>query len=80
MPQAKEILEAALRLDSDERAVIAEELWASLDTAPDESVEKAWAREVESRIEDLDEGRVKSVPLDEARARIAQSLRRDRAP
>jgi putative addiction module component (TIGR02574 family) len=80
MPQAKEILEAALRLDSDERAVIAEELWASLDRSPDESVEKAWAREVESRIKDLDEGRVKSVPLDEARARIAESLRRGRAP
>ena len=80
MPQAKEILEAALRLDNDDRAAIAEELWASLDPSPDESVEKAWASEVESRIKDLDEGRVKSVPLDEARARIAQSLSRGQTP
>jgi len=43
------ILESALQLDLDQRAELAAELLASLDGAPDEDAESAWAAEIEQR-------------------------------
>src|SRR5439155_6680088 len=69
---ARRILEAALRLPDRERLKIAHELWESV---PDADDEEPSPDEIERRIRDLDEGRVKPIPFDEvlaeARARLS---------
>lgn len=46
---AEKLLESALKLGLPERAELAAELLASLDGAPDEDAEAAWAAEIERR-------------------------------
>ena len=67
---AKEILDAALKLSDQERAAIAASLIDSLDPELDESIEEAWAEEVAKRMRELDNGEVATVPWAEARKMI----------
>ncbi|MEP6655524.1 MAG: addiction module protein [Myxococcales bacterium] len=72
---AKEIIEAALKLDPQERELIADALWDSLEHGDDEvSVEKAWDDEVARRAKELDEGRAELVDWDDVKAKIAHRL------
>jgi putative addiction module component (TIGR02574 family) len=72
---AKEIIEAALKLDPQERELIADALWDSLENGDDEaSVEKAWDEEVARRAKELDEGRAELVDWDDVKAKIAHRL------
>ena len=67
--KAKKLLDEALRLSSDEREMLAGQLYESLGTeAPD--AEAAWQAEIAQRIEELDQGEVKPIPWAEARRRI----------
>jgi putative addiction module component (TIGR02574 family) len=61
------LLDAALQLPEDARIELANRLFESLDPAEDEGdVEAAWAEEIKRRLEDLQSGREKAIPLDEA--------------
>ena len=72
---AKEIIEAALKLDPDDREQIADALWDSLDHGDDEaSVEKAWEEEIARRSKEIDEGRAEFVSWEEVKAEIARRL------
>ena len=72
---AKEIIEAALKLDPGERELIADALWDSIERGDDEaSVEKAWDEEVARRANELDEGRAELVDWESVKARIASRL------
>lgn len=72
---AKEIIEAALKLDAKERELIADALWGSLEHGDDEaSVGSAWDEEVARRAKELDEGRAELVDWDDVKARIANRL------
>jgi len=67
-----EILEAeALKLDSSDRARLAEHLIASLDE--DDDIEAAWASEAKRRIADIENGVVAPLSFDDVikQARIA---------
>ena len=67
-----EILEAeALKLDSSDRARLAEHLIASLDE--DDDIETAWAIEAKRRIADIENGAVTPLSFDDVikQARIA---------
>ena len=66
---AKEILEAALKLDPEQREELIEELSASLDVS---NLGEYWETEIRRRIDDVDSGRVKTVPADEVFARLEQ--------
>jgi putative addiction module component (TIGR02574 family) len=66
---AKEILEAALKLDPQQREELIEELSASLDAT---NLGEYWEAEIRRRIDDVDSGRVKTVPADEVFARLEQ--------
>ncbi len=68
----KEILEAALKLDAEQREELIEELSASLDAS---NLGEYWEAEIKRRIDDVDSGRVKTVPADEVFARIEQRFR-----
>jgi putative addiction module component (TIGR02574 family) len=52
-----EIREAALKLSSEERARLAEELLSSLDAPDQAAIDAAWAEEAERRIDALDAGK-----------------------
>jgi putative addiction module component (TIGR02574 family) len=64
---AKEILEAALKLDPPQREELIEELSASLDAT---NLGEYWEAEIKRRMDDVDSGRVKTVPADEVFARL----------
>ena len=74
----RELLHIALRLPPEERERLAQALYASLE--PDEgdedpeAVEAAWREEIKRRLRDIDEGRVKPVPVEDALARARQRL------
>lgn len=80
--RAKKIREEALELPTKARAKLAHDLILSLEGEPLESpedVEKAWAAEINRRIEDVKEGRAKLIPADQALRSVRASLRRSRA-
>jgi putative addiction module component (TIGR02574 family) len=72
--EAAEILKKALHLPPAERAELAGSLIESLDESRDESVQGAWDAEVVRRMEDLDTGRVKAIPLEEALKKISSAV------
>ena len=72
MSDANQVLEAALQLAPRERAELVEALTASLDG---HDLGEDWENEIRLRVSDVDAGRVKSVPGEEAFARIEQRLR-----
>jgi putative addiction module component (TIGR02574 family) len=74
-PQVSEILEKALSLSEQERGLLIDRLIASLDDgAADEGVEQAWANEIEVRVDDIRSGKVKTIPGEEVRRRLAARL------
>jgi putative addiction module component (TIGR02574 family) len=66
---AKKLYDEALKLDDEERSVLALRLLDSVGEAP-EAVEKAWLDEVRARLKDIDEGRVAPVTWEDAKQRI----------
>ena len=68
-PMHKKVLEEALRLPAEARAALAGHLLESLDDSVDEDV-AAWSKEIARRIDDLDRGKVKTVPWSVARRQI----------
>jgi putative addiction module component (TIGR02574 family) len=74
-PEVSELLKKALALPPEARAALAGSLLESLDDEPaDEGVEAAWSEEIKRRIEELDSGKVKPIPWEEARRQIAALL------
>ena len=72
---AEHILREALELNESDRATLAGLLIESLEDAPDDGLEEAWAAEVERRAADLDSGAVVAIPWEEVRARLFRSRR-----
>lgn len=72
--QALDLLQKALSLSEQERADLACSLIDSLDAVADQDAENAWNEEIARRIEQLDSGKVKTVPWEELRARISAKL------
>ena len=70
----EKLLEDALKLALSERAELAAELLASLDGAPDEDVEAAWAAEIERRAARARSGADPGKPWPETRDRIRTGL------
>ena len=68
----KDVLDAALKLDPEQREELIEELSASLDAS---NLGEYWEAEIKRRIDDVDAGRVKTVPAEEVFARLEQRFR-----
>jgi len=67
----KALIEAALKLPPEARGAIANRLLDSLqDEEVDPDVEAAWEAEVARRVQELDAGKVKTIPWAEARQQI----------
>jgi putative addiction module component (TIGR02574 family) len=74
-PDVSELLKKALALPPEARAALASSLFESLDEEPAaEGVEAAWSEEIKRRIEDIDSGKVRMIPYEEVRRRLAALL------
>lgn len=68
--ETEKLLLEALKLTPEARAALAGQLIESLDEEVDEGVEAAWSAEIARRLEELETGKVKTVPWAEARRQI----------
>lgn len=70
-----ELKREALRLDPPARANLARDLLSSLDDLSEAEVERLWLEEAERRREEIESGKVTTIPMDEvfAKARAARA-------
>jgi putative addiction module component (TIGR02574 family) len=73
---AKEIFEAALKLDPAERERLAEALWQSIENQSD--ADAAWVDELKQRIAAADAGAVSSTAWDQVRDELLDELTHSR--
>lgn len=75
MPRkVKEIVEEARQLPYGERTELIEQLIADSAKHPDPEIEKAWGDEALRRLKEIEEGKVKLIPGEEAMARVRKSI------
>ena len=63
--EARDLLQKALALPESERAALAGNLLSSLDTTVDQDVDAAWQQEVAHRLDEVQSGKVKTIPWEE---------------
>ena len=63
--EARDLLQKALALPENERAELAGNLLSSLDTAVDQDVDANWQREVAHRLDEVQSGKVETIPWEE---------------
>jgi putative addiction module component (TIGR02574 family) len=64
--RVKSVLHDALMLSEKDRAEIAAKLLDSLDSDEEDEIEAAWAVEIQKRLDELDQGKVKTIPSNKA--------------
>ena len=69
------VRDEALKLPEDERARLASDLLASLDGEAEDSVEAAWAAEVERRKGEVERGEARLVPWEQVKADVKAALK-----
>jgi len=69
-----ELSQRALELAPEDRARLAEELLASLETDLEPEVDAAWDEEIRRRIAEAENGTAKLIPADEVFARVRRAL------
>ena len=72
----EQIAEEALALPSEARALLADRLVESLDPAEDGYIHQLWVAEARRRRDDVRSGRVRTIPGDEALARVRSAVGR----
>jgi putative addiction module component (TIGR02574 family) len=72
---AKQILDAALKLDPAERVHVAELIWESVDGQPAENAEQLWREELARRRQKIESGQARFFSIDEVKAEAQKILR-----
>ncbi len=72
MTTAERLLQEAMQLTSDERELLAVELFASLEKEP--GYDEAWEAEIRRRIGDVDSGKSQLAEWDDVKARLFDGL------
>lgn len=75
IPSPDELIATAMQLPLSDRVAIASAMLNSIDTAPDlesnqDEINAAWDAEIGRRVDDVESGRVKTVPSSEVWKRI----------
>jgi putative addiction module component (TIGR02574 family) len=73
---AAELLKDALTLPAAGRAALVDVLIESLDPTVDEDAEEEWKKEIQLRLEQIDNGAVQLIPWDSARRRLRGRIER----
>ncbi|MFH1096425.1 MAG: addiction module protein [Candidatus Desantisbacteria bacterium] len=71
-----ELTEKVLILPMDERVILAQYIWDSVEHFVDPWIEKAWLDETERRWQEIEQGRVECVPAEEVMKKARVSLRK----
>jgi len=71
-----QLAQEALALPTESRALLADKLVESLDTEELGQIDRLWATEAKRRRDDVRQGRVQTIPGDEALARVRRSVGR----
>ena len=75
MPRkVREIVEEARQLPYGDRTELIEQLIADSAQDRDPAIEKAWGDEALRRIAEIESGKAKGIPLDEALARVRKTV------
>jgi putative addiction module component (TIGR02574 family) len=74
MLTVEQITQEALALPVEVRAILADRLMESINTAKTNSVQELWATEACRRRDDIRSGRVKTISGDEALKRVRQAF------
>ncbi len=72
---AKQILDAALKLDPVECVHVAEMIWESVDDQPAENAEQLWRQELARRRLKIESGQARFFSIDEVKAEAQKILR-----
>lgn len=68
--ELRQLFREAMELTDNDRATLAGLLIESLETEPDPDVERAWAEEAERRWQEIQSGKVQTIPWEEVRAKL----------
>lgn len=72
----EQITEVALALPSEARALLADRLVESLDPLTDPTIRDQWAKEALRRMEEIQSGKVESIPGDLALAHVRAQIKK----
>jgi putative addiction module component (TIGR02574 family) len=75
MADAAEVLKNALALGVEDRAVLAERLFASLDDLEEAEAERLWAAEAQRRLDGYREGSARAVEAHQVAEKVGRLLR-----
>jgi hypothetical protein len=75
----RELYEEASTLDEKQRADLAGLLLESLDSERDPDVEKAWAKEIETRISQIDNNEVDLIPWEDVKKEMYERISASRS-
>ena len=74
-PQAAELLDKVLALSVEDRGVIIDRLVESLDAGPaEEGIEAAWSDEIKRRVEEIQSGKVRTIPGEQVFRELAEEF------
>ncbi|MDI6793757.1 MAG: addiction module protein [bacterium] len=68
------LAEKVLALPIDERVILAQRVWDSVEHFVDPEIEKAWLDEAERRWREIEQGRVQCMPAEEVMKKARASL------
>ena len=68
--ELRQLFREALELTDNDRATLAGLLIESLETPSDPDVESAWAAEAERRWQEIESGKVQTIPWEEVKAKL----------
>lgn len=72
----EQIVDEALALPSEARALLADRLVESLDPAEDGYIRQLWMREAQRRVDEVRSGKSKTIPAEAALALVRKSVAR----
>ena len=73
----EEVKQIASELPEDQRILLANSLWESVDPGedlPEVEIEAAWSEEIKRRLDEIDSGAIEMVAGDQVRAEMIESL------
>ena len=76
MSTLTDVTKEALSLSIDERVVMAQKVWESIEHFSSAEIEKAWMDEADRRWQEIETGKVQCQPADQVMKRARENLER----